>query len=62
MATCHHKTEVVGTAMPLGAVAMYVTCLALIQAFNGSQIRSSGLCALHMQGHVLTDFQCAPRA
>jgi len=61
MATCHRKTESVGTTIPLVIIAMYVTCLALMQTCNGCPSRSSALCSSHIQGHVLTDFQCASR-
>jgi len=61
MATCHRKTESVGTGTPLRAVGMHVTCFALMQACNGCPIRSSALYSSHIQGHVLTGFQCAPR-
>jgi len=48
MAICHHKTESVGAAIPLGAAAMHVTCLALIQVCNGCPIRSSAICCSHI--------------
>ena len=62
MATCHHKTESVGTAIPSGAVATHVTSLVLIQTCNGCLITRSVLYRAHIQGHVLTGFQRAPRA